>query len=155
MKKAVFVPSRSDPSGNRRRLAVAALCAVQVVDVLGVTVVVAALPAMLVSVNATPSAAGVVATSYAMCFGGLLLLGARLGDRYGHRRVLLVGLVLFAGASVIAGSASSLAMLVVSRGLQGAAAAACVPAALRLLSAACRDEGQRRRALGAWSAAGA
>ncbi len=133
----------------------AALCLVQAVDVLGITVVIAALPTMLRSLGAPPSMAGVLATSYAMAFGGLLMLGARLGDRLGSRRVLLAGLLGFAGASTLAGAAPSLAVLVVARCVQGAAAAASVPAALRLLSEVARDEATRRRALAAWSAAGA
>ncbi len=132
-----------------------ALCLVQAVDVLGVTVLIAALPAMLASLNAPASMAGVLATSYAMAFGGLLMLGARLGDRLGPRRVLLAGLIVFAGASALAGAAPSVAVLVAARCLQGAAAAASVPSALRLLSAVTRAEASRRRALAAWSAAGA
>jgi MFS family permease len=62
-------------------MAVLVLCLVQFVDVLGVTVTTTALPAMLDELGAPRSAATPVATGYAMCFGGLLLLGARLGDR--------------------------------------------------------------------------
>jgi MFS family permease len=124
-------------------------------DVLGVTVLVSALPRILRGLGAPISAAGVVATSYAMAFGGLLLLGARLGDRCGYRRVLLAGLGLFAAASALAGCAQSLAAVVAGRFVQGAAAAISVPAALRLISEATSGEESRRRALGAWSAAGA
>lgn len=138
-----------------RQRDVAVLCGVQVVDVLGVTVVITALPRMLATFGASPSMAGVVATSYAMSFGGLLMLGARLGDRLGHRRVLLAGLASFATASAMVGVAPCLAILVAGRCLQGAAAAASVPASLRMLSATAVDENERRRALGAWSAAGA
>jgi MFS family permease len=134
---------------------VAALCLVQAVDVLGVTLLIAALPAMLASLGAPASMAGVLATSYAMAFGGLLMLGARLGDRLGPRRVLLAGLVGFALASALAGAAPSVAALVAARCLQGAAAAASVPSALQLLSTVARGEDVRRRALAAWSAAGA
>ncbi|MGZ4269271.1 MAG: MFS transporter [Solirubrobacteraceae bacterium] len=142
--------------GNgRSKVALAALCAVQFVDVLGVTVVITALPAMLRGLGARPSAAAAVVAAYGVCFGALLLLGARLGDRHGHRRVLLLGLGGFAGASVLAACAPSVAVLVAARSLQGAAAAASVPAALRLLGVAAPGEGERRRALAAWSAAGA
>jgi MFS family permease len=134
---------------------VIALCAVQVVDVLGVTVLVTALPTMLATLHAAPSMAGVVATSYAMSFGGLLMLGARLGDRWGHRRLLLAGLLGFAVASALAGAAPSLAVLVLARWLQGAAAAASVPAALRLINVVAVGEPARRLALALWSAAGA
>lgn len=136
-------------------MAVAVLCAVQVIDVLGVTVLVSALPSMLATLGAASSMAGLVATSYAMFFGGLLMLGAQLGDRLGYRNVLLGGLLLFAGASALAAAAPSLPVLVIARSGQGAAAAASVPAALRLLSEVTIGESARRRALAAWSAAGA
>jgi MFS family permease len=135
--------------------AVTALCLVQFVDVLGVTVVVTALPAMLSGLGASSSSAALVFTGYAMFFGGLLMLGARLGDRYGHRRVLLVGLVGFGAASLMAATATSVLALVGARCLQGAAAALSVPTALRLLLAAAPGEDGRRRALAAWSATGA
>jgi MFS family permease len=152
---AVDTPRQSTATTTRTRTAVAALCLVQAVDVLGVTVLIAALPSILASLRAPPSMAGLLATSYAMAFGGLLMLGARLGDRLGPRRVLLGGLFAFAGASALAGAAPSVAVLVTARCLQGAAAAASVPAALALLSVLARDEAGRRRALAAWSAAGA
>src|SRR6201985_490780 len=87
------------------RRAVIVLCAVQFLDVLGVTVVVSALPKMLESVNASPSSGSLVATGYAMFFGGLLMFGARLGDRYGHRRTILVSLAIFAVGAAVAATA--------------------------------------------------
>ena len=136
-------------------MAVAVLCLVQFVDVLGVTVVVTALPAMLADLGAPASAAAPVATGYAMAFGGLLMLGARLGDRLGHRRILLAGLALFGLASLLAATATSVPVLVAARCGQGAAAAASVPTALRLLTAVSPEGYRRSRALAAWSAAGA
>lgn len=137
------------------RRAVAALCAVQFVDVLGVTVVIAALPSMLAGLDAPASAASLLVNGYAVFLGALLMLGARLGDRHGHARVLHAGLVGFAAASLLAATAPSVVLLVVARCVQGAAAAASVPSALRLLSAAAPTEDGRRRALAAWSATGA
>ncbi len=134
---------------------VAVLCLVQFVDVLGVTVVVTALPAMLSDLGAPASAAVPLATGYAMFFGGLLMLGARLGDRHGHRGVLLLGLAGFAAASLVAATAVSVPVLVAARCAQGAAAALSVPTALRLLTAAAPEGAPRRRALAAWSATGA
>jgi MFS family permease len=142
-------------SPRRSRTAIAALCLVQFVDVLGVTVVVTALPAMLAGVGASSSAAALVFTGYAMFFGGLLMLGARLGDRYGHRRVLLIGLVGFGAASTLAATATAVSALIVARCLQGAAAALSVPTALRLLLVAAPDKDARRRVLAGWSATGA
>lgn len=135
--------------------AVVVLCLTQFVDVLGVTSAITALPKMLHGVGAPASATGLVATSYAMLFGGLLIVGARAGDRYGARRILIVGLVLFALAGLIGAFAGSTVQLVVARSLQGAAAALSVPSALRLLLHITPEEGRRHSALAAWSATGA
>jgi MFS family permease len=135
--------------------AVAALCLVQFVDVLGVTVVVTALPSMLDSLHAPASSGSLLSTGYAMFFGGLLMLGARLGDRFGHRRMVLRSLLVFAAGSALAAVADSIAVLTAARCVQGAAAAAAVPSALRLLTTVSRDAAVRRRAIAAWSASGA
>jgi MFS family permease len=134
---------------------VVALCLVQFVDVLGVTVVVTTLPAMLSDVGASPEDGTIVAVGYAMFFGGLLMFGARLGDRFGHRRCILGSLVAFAAGSLLTATATSVFVLSAGRCVQGAAAAIAVPSALRLLTAVATDERQRARAVAAWSAAGA
>ncbi|WP_020076978.1 MFS transporter [Cryocola sp. 340MFSha3.1] len=143
-----------------RRGAVFVLCLVQFVDVLGVTSATTAIPAILSGLGAPESAAGPLATVYAMFFGGLLILGARLGDRFGHRRILLVGIGMFGVVSVLGGTAAvwhqgALAVVLVARALQGAAAALSVPSALRLLLSATPETPRRRGALAAWSATGA
>jgi MFS family permease len=142
-------------SARRTGVAVAALCLVQFMDVLGVTVVVTSLPAMLASLHAPDSYGSLIATGYAMFFGGLLMLGARLGDRYGHRRTILVSLAVFAVGAALAGAAPSVLALTAGRCLQGAAAAASVPSALRLLTTLTPEGPARHRAIAAWSAAGA
>jgi MFS family permease len=142
-------------SFTRQWLPVMVLCLVQFVDVMGVTVVTAALPDMLADVGGSSADGTLVATGYAMFFGGLLLLGARLGDRFGHRRLIVVGLILFAGGSVVAATAPSVALLTAGRSLQGAAAAASVPSALRTLTALAGDGRLRDRAVALWSAGGA
>ena len=136
-------------------LGVVALCLVQFVDVLGVTVMVTALPAMLADLRASADASSLVATGDAMFFGGLLMLGARLGDRFGHRRTILAGLGLFAVAAVVGATAESVGLLTTARCFQGAAAATSVPSALRLLTTITADGSQRQRARAVWSAAGA
>jgi MFS family permease len=136
-------------------LGVVGLCLIQFVDVLGVTVVVTALPAMLTDLGAPESAGALIATGYATFFGGLLMFGARLGDRYGHRRIIIVGLNLFAVAAVLGASAGSVVVLTAARCLQGAAAAVSVPCALRLLTTITGPGAQRRKAVAMWSAAGA
>ena len=131
------------------------LCLVQFVDVLGVTVVVTALPVMLRDLDAPASQGTLIVTGYAMFFGGLLMAGARVGDRYGHRRTIVASCGLFAAASLLGAVAQSVVALTTSRCLQGAAAAIAVPAAMRLLTTLTAAGESRRRALAAWSAAGA
>jgi MFS family permease len=138
-----------------RRGAVGVLCLVQFVDVLGVTVVITALPMMLRDLDASPSQGSLIVTGYAMFFGGLLMTGARCGDRYGHRRTIVASCGIFAAASLTGALANSVLVLASARCLQGAAAAAAVPAALRLLTTLTAEGEARRRALAAWSAAGA
>jgi MFS family permease len=140
---------------TRSRSRIATLCGVQFVDVLGVTSAITAIPAMLDGVSAPAEATPILATVYAMFFGGLMMLGARLGDRYGHRRVLLAGCIGFTAVGLLGASAQEIVQLVAARGLQGAAAAISVPSALRLLLLAAPDPDGRRGALAAWSGTGA
>ena len=136
-------------------LGVGSLCLVQFVDVLGVTVMVTALPAMLADLRAPADAASLISAGYAMFFGGLLIFGARLGDRFGHRRIIVTGLAIFTVAAVVGATAPSAVVLTAARCLQGAAAALSVPSALRLLTTITFDGPQREKAIAAWSAAGA
>lgn len=137
------------------RAALVVLCLIQFVDVLGVTSATTAIPAILRDLEAPQSAAGPLSTSYAMFFGGLLVLGARLGDKLGHRRVLIVSLLGFTAASALGGIADDLAWVIAARALQGASAAGSVPSALKLLLNASPRKNRRRTALAAWSATGA
>ena len=139
---------------TRLQAALAALCAVQLIDVMGVTVIVSALPRMLDELGGGPAQAGLVVPVYAVGFAGLLLVSARLGDRYGHRRLLLGGLVVFAAGSMFAALAPDVVALVAARGVQGVAAAVTVPNALVLLTTLAGTGPARERALGAWNACG-
>lgn len=136
-------------------MAVVALCGVQFVDVLGVTSAITAIPAIVKGLSAPPEMTGLLATVYAAFFGGLLVLGARLGDKYGPRRILLIGLVLFTAVAVVAVTAQEILQLLVAIAVQGAAAALSVPCALRLLLHVTPEPGSRRTALAAWGATGA
>jgi len=117
----------------KARWAIVVLCGVQFVDVLGVTSAITAIPRIIRDLEASADAASLLATVYAAFFGGLLVLGSGLGDKYGPRRVLLVGVTAFTAVSVVAVTAEQIAQLLVAIGLQGAAAALGVPCALRLL----------------------
>ncbi len=93
-----------------------------------------------------------IVTGYALAFGGLLLLGGRLGDLYGRRRVFAIGLIIFAGASAIGGVAQSEVMLLASRALQGLGAALAGPAALALITTTFPAGPQRNRAFAVYAA---
>jgi MFS family permease len=141
--------------GPRVILALGSLCLVQFVDVAGVTVVVTALPRMLSDLKAPVTDGTLISTAYAMFFGGFLLLGARVGDRIGHRRTISASLVAFALSSGAAALAQSVSVLTLARCGQGVAAAFSVPSSLWLLTGLTADGASRRRAMAAWSATGA
>jgi EmrB/QacA subfamily drug resistance transporter len=114
------------------------------------TVVNVALPALQTALNATGTDVQWVVEAYALFLAALLLVGGSLGDLYGRRRVFLVGVVLFAGASAGCGFAPGIRMLIVARGLQGVGGALLVPGSLALISSSfCAEE--RGRAIGTWS----
>jgi EmrB/QacA subfamily drug resistance transporter len=106
-----------------------------------------ALPSLQRDINAAPIDAQWVLSGYGLTFGSSLLLGGRLGDLYGHRRVLGYGMALFAVGSLLAGFAPVLAWLIAARALQGFGAAAAVPAALALIAGLHPPGPRRARAM--------
>ena len=114
-----------------------------------------ALPSIQRDLGLTISGLEWIVSSYILVFSGLMLVGGRLADVYGRRRVFLIGLVVFTGASLLAGIATSPAMLVGSRVVQGVGAALTMPATLAIISATFPDERERNRAVGVWTAVGA
>jgi MFS family permease len=140
---------------NRSGAGVGVLCVVQFVLVLDATIVTTALPSMAKSLDLTVVGLSWVVTGYTLTFGGLLVLGGRVADLVGPRRVLLVGLGLFAAASAACAAVGSGWMLVGARLVQGAGAAVMSPAALALLTQVAGSEDGRRRAVGWWTAAAA
>jgi MFS family permease len=147
-------PARA-PGRTGVRGTVVALCLIQFMDVMSVTVVLTTMPKMLADVGAPPAGATLVSASYAMFFGGMLMFGARLGDRAGYRRCILGSLIVFASGSLLAALAASLPALAAARCVQGGAAAIAVPSALRLLTSVTTSDEARARAVAAWSATGA
>ena len=133
-----------------RWTALALLATAQLMLVLDVTVVNVALPDIGTSLRLTRTELPWVMTAYTVVFGGLMLLGGRIADRYGPRRLTLTGLAVFTGASLLTGLAPGPAALLAGRALQGCGAALLSPAALAALMTmfAGRD---RARALGVWS----
>src|SRR4051794_4609053 len=106
-----------------------------------------ALPNIQRDLHVTPIDAQWVLTAYGLAFGGGLLLGGRLGDLYGRRRVLAIGMALFAAGALLGGGAPGLAVLIVARALQGAGSAAAVPASLALIGSLFERGAARTRAL--------
>ena len=117
------------------------------------TVVNAALPAISRDLNADLGDLQWVLTGYLLTLGSLLVLGGSLGDRYGRRKIFVIGLVAFAATSLLCGVAPDTGTLIAARCLQGVAAALLVPNSLAMVSAsfATMDRG---RAIGAWSGLG-
>src|SRR5437764_7157854 len=115
------------------------------------TAVNVALPALQTNLNATAVDVQWVIEAYSLLLSALLLVGGSLGDRYGRRRVFLIGVVLFAFASAACGFAANIHQLIAARALQGLGAALLVPGSLAIISSSF-SENERGRAIGTWSA---
>jgi EmrB/QacA subfamily drug resistance transporter len=149
----------SSDAGARRvlqsRLGVATLvllCAVQFLDIVDAAIVNVSLPSIQHSLNFSQQNLQWVASGYILTYGGFLLLGGRLGDLLGRRRMLLIGLCVFALSSLTAGLAGSAGLLVAARLVQGVGAALMAPAALSELTSSFREGKDRNTALGVWGA---
>ncbi|MEV7799824.1 DHA2 family efflux MFS transporter permease subunit [Microbacterium foliorum] len=140
------------PRSTRRWLALGILALAQFLVVLDASIVNIALPVLGRELGMDTLALSWVITAYVLAFGGLLLLGGRLADRYGHRRVFLIGTAGFVAASALAGLSISSEMLLAARALQGASAALLAPSALALLTHLFPDDRERTKALGVWGA---
>nr|WP_314845232.1 DHA2 family efflux MFS transporter permease subunit [uncultured Microbacterium sp.] len=135
---------------TRRWLALSVLALAQFLVVLDASIVNIALPVLGAQLGMDTAALAWVITAYVLAFGGLLLLGGRLADRYGHRRVFLIGTAGFVVTSAVAGLSFTSEMLLTARALQGASAALLAPAALALLTHLFPESGDRTKALGVW-----
>jgi len=124
----------------------------QLMVILDATIVNIALPSAQRSLVFSNADRQWVVTAYSLAFGGLLLLGGRLSDLVGRRRMLIIGLVGFAAASALGGASTSFAMLVIGRGAQGAFGAMLAPAALSTLTTTFTDPAERGKAFGVYGA---
>src|SRR5215470_19631186 len=116
--------------------------------VLDATIVNIALPSAQADLGFSDGARQWIVTAYALSFGSFLLVGGRLGDLLGRRRVFVIGLTGFAAASAVGGFAPSFGVLVAARALQGAFAALLAPAALSILTTTFTVPAERNRAFG-------
>jgi MFS transporter, DHA2 family, methylenomycin A resistance protein len=129
----------------------AVMCVGMFLVLLDVTVVNVALPSIANGLGADPAATQWIVDAYAVSIAGLLLAGGTLGDRIGHRRVVLAGLGIFGAASAACGLAPGPATLIAARAAQGVGAALLLPGSLAVISDAFPDRGARARALGIWA----
>ncbi|HEX6394535.1 MAG TPA: MFS transporter [Acidimicrobiales bacterium] len=139
----------SEPDPRRFR-ALTVIAIAQLMVVLDATVVTIALPSAQRALHLSVNDRQWVLTAYTLAFGGLLLLGGRIADYLGRKRMFVLSLVGFAGASALGGLAQSSAMLFGARALQGAMAAVMAPAALSLITVTFTEEHERARAFGVY-----
>jgi EmrB/QacA subfamily drug resistance transporter len=141
-----------NPHHAKRWLILGVIAIAQLMVVLDATIVNIALPSAQQSLGFGNDARQWIVTAYALAFGSLLLLGGRIGDLFGRKRVFVVGLLGFAGASVIGGLAQSFGVLVGARALQGVFGALLAPGALSLLTTTFTEPEERGKAFGVFGA---
>jgi EmrB/QacA subfamily drug resistance transporter len=144
----------ANPNHARRWWILAVLGIAQLMVVLDATVVSIALPTAQRALAFSNSDRQWIVTAYALAFGSLLLIGGRLADLVGRKRVFLIGLGGFAVASAIGGAATNFTMLVTARAVQGAFGALLAPAALALLTTTFTEAKERAKAFGVFGAIG-
>lgn len=145
----------SEAAHTRRWWALAVLASVQFMIVANLTTVNVALPSVQADLHLSGAGLAWAVNAYLLAAGGVLLLGGRLGDLLGRRRMLAWGTALFATASLAAGAAQDAAVLVASRFAQGLGVALAAPAALSLVAVLFPGGRDRARALGVWGGLGA
>ena len=133
---------------RQRWLALVIVCLGDLMIVLDVTIVDVALPSIREDLGFTESSLAWVANAYLLTFGGFLLLGGRLGDLFGHRRLFLIGITLFTLASLGCGLATSQALLVGARAVQGLGGAVVSAVALSLIMSLFTEPAERAKAMG-------
>jgi EmrB/QacA subfamily drug resistance transporter len=146
--------TQSEPQVHRWR-AFAVLAVSFFMTVVDLTIVNVSLPTIGRTLHISESNLQWIVTAYAIAFGGFLLLGGRVADLLGRRRILMTGLAIFTAASLGAGLARNDGLLIALRGLQGFGAAVVLPAALSIVMNMFAEGAERNKALGLWGAIGA
>jgi EmrB/QacA subfamily drug resistance transporter len=142
------------PAPRSKWLVLAVVGAAFFMTILDVAIVNVAIPSIQKDLKIAESTVQWVITAYAITFGGFLLLGGRMADLLGRRRIFVGGLVLFTAASLVCGLASSAAVLIAARAVQGVGAAIISPAALSIVTTTFEEGAERNKALGIWGALG-
>ena len=143
-------PDMSSP--RAKNLALALLALTQFVVVIDASITNVALPSIGKALDISQDDLSWVVNSYTLVFGGFLLLGGRLADFFGRRRMFMVGMALFGAASLAGGFAQSEEWLIIARAIQGLGAAIASPAALSIVTTTFSEGSERNRALGIWGA---
>jgi EmrB/QacA subfamily drug resistance transporter len=137
---------------QRKGLILFLLAMTQFIIVLDASIVNVALPSIMRDLDFTQESITWVLNAYALTFGGFLLLGGRLADLFGRRRMFILGAIVFGLASLAGGLAQSSAQLVIARGFQGLGGALIAPAALSIVTTTFEEGEERNKALGVWGA---
>ena len=140
------------PPDPKRWIALVLLCAAQFMVVLDASIVNVALPSIQTDLGFSQENLQWVVNAYTLVFGGFLLLGGRMADLLGRRRVFIGGLFLFSAASLLGGFATNEGQLIAARALQGLGAAIISPAALSIVTTTFAEGSERNKALGIWGA---
>jgi EmrB/QacA subfamily drug resistance transporter len=151
--QSIVIPAAESRPDRRRWYTLALVVAAQFMVVLDVAIVNVALPSIKTDLGFTQESLQWVITAYAIIFGGTLLLGGRMSDLLGRRRLFMAGLVIFTTASLLNGLAWSEGSLITFRAIQGLGAALLSPAALSILTTTFEEGRERNLALGVWGAA--
>jgi EmrB/QacA subfamily drug resistance transporter len=139
-------------SETNRWLVLVIVCIAQFMVILDATIVNVALPSIQRGLHFSAADLQWVINSYTLMFGGFLLLGGRAADLFGRRKLFILGVIVFSGASLLNALATSSDMLIVGRGLQGLGGAMVSPAALSIITTTFDEGPDRTKALGVWSA---
>jgi EmrB/QacA subfamily drug resistance transporter len=142
----------SNTEGKHLGLALTVISAAQLMIVLDATIVNVALPTIHTSLHFSTANLEWLITAYSLTFGGLLLFGGRTGDLYGKRRMFMLGIAIFATASLLGGLATTDVWLIITRGLQGVGGAIAAPTALSLIAINFPEGPKRNRAMGVYAA---
>jgi EmrB/QacA subfamily drug resistance transporter len=142
------------PAADRRWLTLAIVGAAFFMTVLDVAIVNVALPSIETDLNVTETTVQWVLIAYSITFGGFLLLGGRMADLLGRKRIFIIGLTLFTIASLVCGLANDISVLIGARAVQGIGAAIISPAALSIVTTTFEEGAERNKALGIWGALG-
>src|ERR1700688_4035873 len=134
--------------------ALALVCVAFFMTVLDGTIVTVALPSIKNALHVSDNSLQWVLIAYTITFGGFLLLGGRVADLLGRRRLFMIGVAIFSAASLVCGLANTIGVLIAARAVQGVGAAIVSPATLSIITTTFQEGSERNKALGVWGAMG-